>query len=305
MTETVFKHGLYYPDAHKLSLSDIAATLTAHERLLPVVRSIIEHSIPGLEIQSISIELDDIRRSSLSEAFFVAIFIVFQKDLESEVPEFVQSITGYHIDSSYDTIVTVLFMVALYAGTIKLLGKGHKGSEVPPSISLTFNNYLDLAASKLGVPTTTVQQAVEAAIPKQRLPSVMRAAIDLFRPAKRGGNGSIVPLNLPPIPAEDVADFPNEVALAEMEDNSVPFPIPVGEIRLRAVDRDKSERGWAGVLTAHNLTTKRLPVRLYPTVDREKLAALDHATVEAIVECTQQDSGGLKPKRIHILSIHP
>lgn len=304
MTETVFKHGLYYPDAHKLSLSDIAATLTAHERLLPVVRSILEHAISGIEVQSISIELDDITRSSLSEAFFVAIFVVFQKDLEKDVPAIIQSLTGYHIDGSYDTIVTVLFMVALYAGTMKLLGKGHKGKEAPASINLTFNNYLDMAASQLGVPTETVQKAVEAAIPKQRLPSVMRAAIDLFRPAKRGGNGGMVPLNLPPVPAADIAEFPSEVALAELEDDTVPIPVPMGEIRLRAVDRDKSERGWAGVLTSENLKTKRLPVRLYPTVDREMLASLDHATVEAIVECVQQDGGGLKPKRIHILSIH-
>lgn len=304
MAETRFPHGLYYPDAHSLSLSDIAATLTAHEHLIPVVAGIISKSIDGVSVHKITIELEDIKRSSLSESFFVAIFLVFQEDLEKEVPDAIQALTGHTLDPRFDTLVTVLFMVALYYGTMRLLGKGGKHhKKLPSSLEGDYRNYITIAANTLNVTPQVIERAVEEAVTKQKQPSVMRAAIDLFRPAKRGGNGRIVPMGLPEIPAAHVADFPNEVALAELDDDNVPIPIDRGLIKLRALDRDKSDRGWAGSLTSEILKTKRLPLKLYPTIDREYLASLKEVSAEAIVECKMMDDGSLKPKRIHLLKV--
>lgn len=304
MGETVFNHGFYYPDNHDIPLSDIAATLIAHERLLPVVSHILEKSLQGLTVQKISINLDDIKRSSLSETFFVAIFVVFQDELGEEVPAIIERITGYNIDDRYDTIITVLFLIALYAGTTKLLGKLKKeGAAPPPSIHGDYNTYINIAARDLNVSRERIQAAVESALGPKRLPSVMRAAIDLFRPAKRGGNGRIIPLGLPEISQQSVSEFPSDVALAEMEDDTVPLAFPDATLRIRAIDRDKSDRGWAGILEAEGVKTKRLPVKLYPTIDREALAALRVAQVEAILESSITEDGETKPKRIHILKV--
>lgn len=42
MATVNFPHGLYYPDNNDIPLSDIAATLLAHERLLPIVANVLE-----------------------------------------------------------------------------------------------------------------------------------------------------------------------------------------------------------------------------------------------------------------------
>lgn len=304
MARSEFQHGLYYPDAHNVSLSDIAATLIAHEKLLPIISEILERSLPGLSVQYSTISLDKIERSSLLEHFFVAIFIVFQKELQEEVPDAITAITGIQVSDRYDTLVTVLFLLVLYYGAARLLGKKEKGaSPVPASIEGGYEEYLSRTAKQLGVTERAVEAAINESVGPRRLPTVMRSAVDLIRPAKRGGNGRIAPLGLPEIPASTIADFPSDIALAEIGDDTVPLPFNDATLRLRAIDKDKSDRGWAGILEADGIKTKRLPVRLYPTIDREALAKMDTAHVEALLESKIDDEGRTTPKRIHILRL--
>lgn len=60
-------------------------------------------------------------------------------------------------------------------------------------------------------------------------------------------------------------------------------------------------QGWLG---ADGYITKRLPVRLYPTVDRDALAASSSAAVEALLENKVDADGDLKPFRIHAMRLN-
>lgn len=306
MPEVRFRHGLEYPDNHAIPLSDIAATLLAHERLLPVVMEMFESLVPGLTIESSSIELDHLQSGSLTEAFFVAIFIAFQKDLEVAVPGIIQDITGLELADRYDTLVTVLFVIALYAG-VKLITEKSKAKTLAGTPAVVFegdyNTYVNIAADQLSASPEAVKRAVHRAINKARAPGVARAAIDLFRPAKRGGDGRIIPLGLPPISKASVAAFPSDLAFAELEKDTVPIPIPVGELRIRATDRDKFDKGWAGKVEFDGTLTRRLPLVLAPGVDPDDLAAKDRAMVEAVLENKMTEDGRTKPYRIHVMRL--
>ncbi|WP_157619376.1 hypothetical protein [Skermanella stibiiresistens] len=317
MSESVFRHIIEYPDNDGITLSDIAATLVAHERMLPIVASILERSIDGLKIEKIDITIEKIQKGSLSEAFFVAIFAVFQKELDKEVPEVIERITGFSIDERYDTIVTVLFLIVLFYGSRLLFsrrGKSEDGSKltstpfngVPPAIEGNYNNYINIAAQNLSVSPKRIEEAVEQAVGKKSKGSVAKAAIDIFRPAKRGLSGRIMPTGLPEIGRDVTRSFPDEIALAEFDDDSDVQHFPEATLEIRATDRDKVDRGWAGKLSHHGMSTKRLTVRLYPTVDRDVLAATDAAQVEAILEFKQDSNGQSKPVCIHVLKLlHP
>jgi len=93
------------------------------------------------------------------------------------------------------------------------------------------------------------------------------------------------------------------VALAELDDNTIPIPVSDGRLDVRALDRDRSDRGWYGKLSYDGHTTKRLPVKLAPAVAPADLAGLAEARVEALLETQPQADGDLKPIRIHILAI--
>lgn len=307
MQELRFNHGLYYPDNHDIPLADIAATLIAHERLLPIVTDAMERLVPGLSIDDRKILLQSIERASLNEAFFVALFVAYQKDLEKQVPALIETATGIHVSDRYDSIVTVLFLIALYYGAQAIFGRGRKSgakdNPVPVSITGDYATYVNIAAEQLGTSPDNVTAAFEKAIGKTKLATVQRAAVDLFRPAKRGGNGRILPRNAPPISAKTVADFPDAIALAELDDDSVPVHLPRATLHIRATDRDKTDKGWAGWIESDDIKTKRLPIRLAPGLDPDKLAELHEPEVEAFLESRFKEDGTTKPMRIHVFRV--
>lgn len=308
MQELRFSHGLYYPDNHDIPLGDIAATLIAHERLLPIVTDAMERLVPGLSIDDRKILLQRIERSSLNEAFFVALFVAYQEDLEKQVPALIETATGIQVGDRFDSIVTVLFLIALYYGAQAIFGRGKKSAApkenpVPVSITGDYVTYVNIAADQLGTSPDKVQSAFEKAVGKARLATVQRAAIDLFRPAKRGGNGRILPRNAPPISSQTVADFPDAIALADLEDDVVPLHLPRATLHIRATDRDKIDKGWAGWIESGEVRTKRLAIRLAPGLDPDKLAELHEPEVEAVLESRFKEDGTTKPVRIHVFRV--
>lgn len=305
MQSITFEHGLYYPDNHDVPLSDIAATLIAHERLLPIVVDAFEKLVPGLSIDDRKIFLRSIERSSLKEAFFVALFVAYQKDLDEEIPALFETVTGMPVSDRYDTIITVLFLVALYYGASALFRRGSTKAANPVPVTITgdYATYVSIAADQLETTPQKVRDAFDRAIGKSRLATVQRAAVDLFRPAKRGGNGRILPRGCPEISADTVADFPTAIALAELDDDVVPMHLPRARLHIRATDRDKTDKGWAGRIESDDLKTKRLPIRLAPGIDPDKLAELHEPEVEAFLESRVKDDGTTKPIRIHVFSV--
>ena len=303
MPEVIFPHGIDYPDNKPITLSDIAATLIAHERLLPAVGEVLEAAIPGLIVENISISLDEINTGSLREAFFVAMLLVYQSDLDRETPQLFQAITGHTLDPSYKTIATVLFMTVLYTATSILLERIKKRPAAhDEALERELAAYQVLAADRLGVSPDVIKHAAERAVEK-RAPTAIRAAIDLFRPAKRGGNGRIVPLGLPELSQAAIAAFPDAVALADMDANTVPIPVSEGRLVIRAMDRDRSDRGWHGKLVYGGTETRRLPIKLAFGIDPDVLGSNPEATVEALLEGQPQKDGDLKPIRIHVLRL--
>jgi hypothetical protein len=298
----IFRHGLEYPDNKGIPLSDIAATLLAQERLLPIVSEILEGALPGLHIEGIGASLDEMHQGSLTETFFIAILAVYQKDLEREVPELIQAITGVAVDARFDTIVTVLFMVALYAATKLLIDATKKPEANSAALTQELEVYVRLAATNMGVSPEVIEQIASRSASKRRL-SAIRGAIDMFRPAKRGANGRILPLALPELSKTAVSEFPDAIALAELDAHTVPIPIPSGRLRIRAVDRDRSDRGWAGKLLYDGHVTRRLPIKLAPGLDPEEMAGSPEVDIEGLLEAQPQKDGTIKPVRIHVLRL--
>ncbi len=226
----------------------------------------------------------------------------------------IEALTGYRIDERFDTLVTVLFLVLLFWGVRHLASRAARDSskaEIPqvgqptttPSIQGDYNTYINIAAEQLSVTPEQVEQAVESVAKGPRRQTLTRAAIDLMRPAKRGGNSRIVPRGTPEISSQTVAEFPDDIALADLDEGTEVEHYPEARLEIRALDKDKADRGWAGRLSARGMKTKRVGVKLYPTVDREGLAHVDSARVEAMLETKTGPDGEPKPVQIHVLRV--
>jgi hypothetical protein len=158
-------------------------------------------------------------------------------------------------------------------------------------------------ADKLEIPPERLKQVVEQVGSGANRRTIARAAIDLFRPAKRRGNSRIVPIGAPEISAEAVAEFPNEAALAKLDDETETEVLPGVAIEIRAMDRDKRNQGWAGILQVDGLD-RRAPLSLFETVDAASLSACARALIDALVEFKPAPDGHKIVSRIHILRVH-
>ena len=307
MAEAVFHHVIEYPDNHNIPLSDIAATLIAQEKLIPLVSEVLEQIYPGLMIEKTRINLDFARHGSLSESLFIAILAIYQKDLDRDVPHFLEQMTGGHIPDEYKSLVSVIFVILVYYG-IKAVGKkvhGSKVSEVQalPAAIYNYGTMLNFAAEQTNTDPRTIENALESVVGSKRKGTIARAAIDMMRPAKRGGPGRITSPGVPDIPANVAAEFPDAATIADLEEGTEVETFDNAILEVRATDRDQGDRGWAGKLHAGSMSTKRLSIKLYPTVNREALATRSQARVDALIECKRLDDDTLKPLRIHVVKL--
>lgn len=308
MAEAVFHHVIEYPDNYGISLSEIAATLIAQEKLIPLASEMLERIYPGLQVEKTRIGLEFARHGSLTESFFVAILAVYQKDLDHNVPDFVEQMTGGHIPDEYRTLVTVFVLLLVYYG-VKAIGKKALKSRdveaVSEPASATIINYgtmLNFAAGQTGTDHRLIESALEHVAGAKRKGSVIRAAVDMMRPAKRGQPGRIRSPGVPEIPVEVVEEFP-DTALAALDEGTEIEPFNNAILEVRATDRDKDSRGWAGKLHAGAMSTKRLKIQLSPSVDREALGTKLQARVDAIIESRRLEDDTLKPIRIHVVRL--
>ncbi|MDO8422319.1 MAG: hypothetical protein Q7S99_09165 [Parvibaculum sp.] len=99
-----------------------------------------------------------------------------------------------------------------------------------------------------------------------------------------------------------VEEFPTEAALSELDDKNDTEPFLGVEVEIRATDRDKRGKGWAGII--HEDGFKRLPMDLYPTIDPEIVASAKIVRADVLVEYTPTKDGTQKPVRFHLLVVH-
>lgn len=309
MSEMTFRHSIAYPNAAHPTLTDIANTFIAHEKLVVLLAELLERFLDGVEIKSIKIELERAEVGSIYEHFLVALFLVFQKDLEKDVPDVIEALTGHRVDGRFDTLVTVLLFVLLFWGARYLGSRVMRKSApeaptaVPPAIQGDYNTYVHIAADQLNISPEQLERAVEKVAQGNKRQTLGRAAADLFRPAKRGSDGRIVAEGIPEVSPAAIAEFPNEAALADLGRDTEIEPYQNVVVEIRATDREKRAQGWAGILEVEGLE-RRVPIILFPTIDMTALAQCRRARVDAMVETKSIGEDERVPVRIHLIAVH-
>lgn len=110
------QHSLTYSTVGDVPVPLVARSLLANEALLIASIRTLEKCVPGLDVSSISVKVSELSNSSpLREAFIVSLFLTFQHDLETKVPQLIEQLTGVRIPQQYDSLVTVLALtIAIY-----------------------------------------------------------------------------------------------------------------------------------------------------------------------------------------------
>ncbi len=297
------RHKIEY-SASGVPLSDVISALQSHQRLLPKAVNALTALAPGAEIRVVRITVDEIRAGSLIFDLLLELYGVYQHDVDRVTVEGIESLLGVDVPKEYEALVTlmmigVVFFVSRWAyDTVK-----SKKNEPAPGIHITgdYNRVINIIAGKLQITANEVEGAIAQAVQPSRVRTLINAVAAFFRPARtqpgstiKGGGFEVSP--------DAIAEFPSEADLKAIDETEM-INLPDTLIDIRALDKDRGERGWAAKIVGRpDFDFSRLPMDLYPTVNAPELAKLDKVRADLVVEMKRDGSGELRPKRLHLLA---
>lgn len=303
MAVAVFAHDVSYPNNKGITLTEIAETLLAHERVVGLLPKILEASIEGLTIEKIVIRLDDAREGSLFEKFVVEIYSNYQSDIQRHVIGAVTAMTGVMIPDQYQPLVTLLILLVIFYGANWVYRKVNPKKEASgTTINGNYNTILNVTAGHLNVTPEKLDEIVKDVTKGPMRKAVGKAAQRFFKPAQRNGTGIIEVPGYGTISREAVEEVPTEANVDPLDDKDME-PWTDVTISLRALDLDRRESGWYGVMRVAGEENTRLPISLYPTINPEQLQGVTEFQADIFLESRRDESGDWKPRRIHVVNL--
>jgi hypothetical protein len=160
MAEIVLPHEVEYELGAPATVSDVVAALLGTEILLREVGPILETCIEGLTVEHVQVGIRRISQDSpLRIAFFTALVLAYQKDLEKAVPAIAEQLFGLHVPESYNTVLTLAFCLLLFYGAESIYSQVNK-----TAFSKRIREQLDEAAREL---------SGECSIPEERIKKIL------------------------------------------------------------------------------------------------------------------------------------
>ncbi len=298
----MLNHSVEYDFDKVATVSEVAATLIANEKLLLNAIDVLEGCVDGLEINNARVSLKSVvHNSPLKELLGVTIFLTYQKDLEKQIPEIVQALTGMDVPDNYHTLITVLVMLVAVYGIDALWSK----IEQVKSNSNTQRKYdelITIVGKELGVSKSKIKSVLDDTLGKGRKRAVVKAARDFFSPAQRYKARAIKGPNGVEIGRDVIAEVPTDIELEEFTPEQDSYTLSDVEIEFHAHDYDKSRQGWAAII--REISDNRKPLHIDPTINRDDLFQRKHAKGDITVITEKAETGAFITKLYYLSKVH-
>jgi len=286
------------PDA--VPINEVIDSLVSIRGLIEEGGASLPHFVDGLEIEQVQVFVRSISQESpLRELLAVTLFVTFQKNLEKEVPEMIQNLTGLHVPEQFHTIVTLAVVVALFygAGYVKdVIAATHVNSKVKRQLSLLVSELSSLTGKEEQEIRKFLDDRYKV---KGRLETLAGLAVAFFRPSKSQRNAPVM-VDGRKIESDIVEDVPAEYAYEEALATEVSREFRGVELELHAQDRDRDQTGWAAV--PKGITDKRLRMRLVDGVSTDQLWGKNHVRGDIVVKYKRTGVDSV-PTEIHLSRI--
>lgn len=289
---------LFFETEEPIAIKNIATSLLALERLTKRFPQMLEQ-LTKIDIQGYELRVEKLESGSLVEDLVIKIFFD-DPEKERAFKEFLENHPmGKAVSLGLGGLAVILLISQLMIAYKAFVG------DDSPSIQANHNTIIQIGADQLGITTEEVVELVEVATEGNRK-QLFSAARDVLRPVEGHQNAKLIAPGLGEIP---------EVSLSSDALAEVPFDADLNAdereldyenvmLEIRALDRDKTDSGWWGVL-ASAVGEKRL--RLYfDDVDMDAIAFRPVVYVDATVTYRHDfNQATLVPKHATITHIYP
>ncbi|WP_157698048.1 hypothetical protein [Halomonas sp. N3-2A] len=289
---------LYFSTEEPIAIKDIATSLLALEKLTKRFPEMLE-KLTQVEINGYELRVERLETGSLIEDFIMKVYFG-SPEQEQAFREFLEN----HPMGKAIKVGIAGIGVLIVISHLMLLYKAFAGDD-SPSIQANHNTIIQISSEQLGITPEEVIELAEVATEGNRK-QLFSAARDVLRPVEGHQGATVVAPGIEGVPpvslsSEALSEVPYDADLnadeREFEYENVPLEI-------RALDRDKTDSGWWGVLPGA-VGDKRL--RLYfDGVDMDAIAFRPVVHVDATVTYRSDfNQATLVPKHITITHIYP
>ena len=305
--DMILRHRVEYGVVNAVAVEDLVKSIEAHARLLRTSSDVISDLVPGLRIEPKRVSVLHLsQQSPLTEAFALAVFVTYQEELEKEVPQLVEMLTGSPLPDQYDTLVTVLVMLIAIYGISRAFETLFPGRDTN-NLDRARKGLLTRAAKMTGVAADRIFAAIEVLFTGRSRRALVGASQKVFAPTRNQPNASIRDNQGTTLitesavrDAQAASNLPYEVDEDEKPRSVSEFHSDV-RIVLHAMDRDRKRQGWAG--HCPDLFDERIPMSLEKTLRPDSIFGKDEIRGDILLTSEEDEQGDLQPKEFLLIQV--
>jgi len=247
------------------------------------------------------------QESPLKELFAYALVLAYQEDLEKEVPQLFEQLTGIQVSDRYDTIITVLVALIAIHGIWKAFDALFPGKDKSP-IEQTRATLLRRAAELTGVAAERILGALMVLFTGRQHRGLVLASQKVFAPTRAQPRASISSQGTVLIEPETVSQAQAAAGLPYEGNPDEEAPKKDSQfyrnvrIILHAMDKDRKKTGWAGHIPS--VSDERIPMHLEKTVKPEAIFGKNEITGDILLTREEDENGDMQPKEFLLIQAY-
>ncbi len=260
---------LYYSNREWVPVKDIGESLLALESTIQQSVPILEKLIPGTQIESVQVFINELKSDSIYEDLVVKFVFGSQEQLDEFIADSRKKL-GMDKLMANPNIYAVLLIAMLLGALAYEMGKDSGAdAEQKATIEASHNTIINIGAGMTDMQAGDFRALIDGAMKDKS--QVARDAVAIIRPAKRDPQASIrfngeETLSLS---SDDVKAAPN--SLKEPEPEELIRDFTDIQLDIRATDLDSGKKGWAAALP--DFDDRRVRLQLDPSVKPSELAS--------------------------------
>jgi hypothetical protein len=235
----------------------------------------------------------------LKEIFILGLIAQFQKDIEKDVPQVIEKLTGSHIPAEYNSLISLIFIILAFYGIDFIYTQVSHGA-FSRRIREKFDDLTKELSKETGLSEERITSVLQSKYGKSRVRVLAHSALGLFSPSKRRHNAPVI-IDQRRIEPPTIADIPNEAQIDAADVPETVKPYEDVQIELHAQDIDRTKQGWAAVVP--KIGNKRLRMEIYPPIKPEDIYTKKRLRGDIMLISKKRPDGTYQPAMFHLVNI--
>ncbi|MFW2829126.1 hypothetical protein [Sphingomonas sp. ID0503] len=304
-------HQITYEFDGRATVTEVAKSLTAQEKLFREALFVLEECFPELEVERAEIIVREIVQNSPMRHRLEGIVIAaLSPGLTEDMPaDIIQLIFGYNVPDSYDSFVSLIMLLVSMWGAERLVkrlkrmkddGERKRLEAKEEALAEERRRLTNEAANHLSIPTEQLAEALSTVLGKRQV-SVSKASMDFLAPARRHNATAITLPSGEGIRQSAISAIPSEVDIAQYQP-PVETALYEGVI-VSFLRHDKTRpKDWAATIA--EISHDRKPLHLAPDIRPDDLFTRESVRADVLVTSVLDNDGDYVPSIYYMTKVY-